>query len=138
MLLSGGDGVDAGLVAGAVGLLSAILSATLALAAIRSSRIENEEQRKQQVRLSLLPRQTNAFEVTWRSLFLYEAYGQLLPEQLDEVVACSMWLPRGLRDAVLALIAKEHLLPGDIREVRVGLINASGVNHVDKLFARLN
>lgn len=125
------------IIAALVALISATLSAAIALYTIRRSSIDRLESRTQEFALLLLPKRLAAYESLWRALILIEQQNAIDPRAADELVSSSIWLPSQLRNDLLAMVLDDLVDQQKVRKVRSGLLADAAIDRIDAATARL-
>lgn len=116
------------LVAGGVGLLSALLSYLMARYQIRQLQEEQQANRTFQLRTTSLGRRHDSLEAVWGLLWSLEEAGALTELEVAELVRCSVWLPTSIRDMAIGVVSKasrsEAVVPQEIAEIRRSIVSA--------------
>jgi len=117
----------AGLTAGVIGILSAIVSHLNLRVQIRRMEYESERQRQHQVVVSTLPKTLEAVETAASIMFIAQATGKVSDEQVDALVRALTWLPEQERErTTLAIRSMTVGVKGstpEIKEAHASLLN---------------
>jgi len=97
--------VVAGGLAGAAGLLSAILSYRMAQTSLSRQAEEAERERVHRLQMLVARRRNEALEETWWWLFRLEAQDEQLQEAIDGMIRALLWLPMDARGAIEEILA---------------------------------
>ena len=124
------------IVTGAIGLVAAVLSSTVAIVTIRHSKSENVSARRGQLALALMPRRLDSLEIAWRTVFSIEAGEQLAEGDLNNALMSTLWMPDDLRTQFIRILSSPNE-PAAINSVRRALINASGGAEIDRAVSEL-
>src|SRR4051794_24695203 len=89
------------LIAGGIGLTSAVLSFLMARASLDRAAIESDRDRRNQRDLLLLPRRSEAAAQVWKLVYVVESTGTLTDSSRSEFATAVMWLPREAQEEVL-------------------------------------
>lgn len=125
-------GLFSGVIAGSIGTISAILTYRMARGQSERQVLENDKNRRHQLRQLAMPRRLDASQVVWRLLFKIEQERKLSPQDLDAFIAAQMWLPQDLRTDCLGVLQALHDprpdVPADgIAKCRAGLVSLTGL-----------
>jgi hypothetical protein len=94
-------GIGAAIVAGAIGIVSSIISYRVAARQLHNQLADNENNRRHQIILSIIAKRQQALEDIWKLLFVMERRIALSEGELDLYVRSLMWLSSDLRQNCL-------------------------------------
>lgn len=124
-------------IAGVVALLSASLSAAVALYTIRRASVDRLDMRSQEFAMQLLPKRLDAYERLWGALIVIEQEGAVEPSIADDLVRSSIWLPQRLRNDLLSLLLSDTVDHEQVRNVRARLLSDAAIDRIEAATARL-
>ncbi|WP_018333418.1 hypothetical protein [Actinomycetospora chiangmaiensis] len=125
------------IIAGGVAVLSAFLSAAVALYTIRRASLDRLESRSQEFAMLLLPKRLSAYEDLWRALIRIEQTLVVDSSSADDLVASSIWLPPKLRNDLLSMLLEDKLNAQKVRQVRAELLADAAIDRIDAATASL-
>lgn len=123
-------------IAGAIGLIAALLSYRSARLSLSYSAAADRERKNHEYDLLVLERRLNAIETIWQALFEMERSQHLSDAARDEMVRVVVWLPDTASKRVLSVIAEfdEHgSLEGVVEPLRKLLLSLTKTKEGDEL-----
>lgn len=126
------------IVAGAVALSSAMLSAVIALYSIRQNSKNDQRTRSHSIAVALLPIRVEALQATWKYLLDIESGIKVPQAETDQLVVSSMWLPPSLRQELLTAILDPEPGKEQLNQIRAHILHAAATSEVDVALSRLS
>ncbi|WP_232666262.1 hypothetical protein [Pseudonocardia sp. TRM90224] len=132
-----GTSLGPSIVAGSVGLASAILATLVSVLTIRRANKQDHEARSQQIALALLPRRLDVLEKIWGELFEIEKNGTVPSSAIDNLIPFTIWLSQPLRDQLFALLLSDEVRTEAVQALRRELSSASATGAIDYSLSQL-
>lgn len=120
------------IIAAAAALVTAAVSSTIAIYALRQASRDRAEAQSQRIAEQLLPRRLDAYERMWSGLIKMQETGEIPPATADDLVAASIWLPDTTRRSLLLLLSSDESQPELMGQVRELLLSDAAVRNIDR------
>lgn len=117
----------AGITAGVIGILSAIVSHLNLRVQIHRSEREAERQRQHQISISTIPKTLEATETVAAILYSAQATGKISGAQTEAAIRSLIWLPNQQREKVALALSRMassgSTIGAEVKEAHASLLN---------------